>query len=99
MNDWHTFYRVARPFRVGSRSFRKGEIVRVDDPIVEALSDRPDLLALTATRTGPDSRRPTIEVAGVRAYVQRDQRDDVQDVQRPKPKRDWLAEPPPWRLP
>jgi hypothetical protein len=100
MSGWSTTYRAARSFKVGGRNGHrepawvltvvKGEVLRADDSIVErVLADR---------RTDSDSRRPTIEVAGVRAYVQGD---DVatRHGQRPKPTRDWLTEPPPWRLP
>jgi hypothetical protein len=36
VNNWRTFYRVARSFKWGARTFSKGEIVRADDPIDRA---------------------------------------------------------------
>lgn len=86
MSNWRTYYRVARPFRLGTRTFSKGEIVRADDPIAEQINqERPDLLLVSAERTDLGSRRPE-DVAGLRSSPER------------QPRRDWLADEP-WRLP
>lgn len=85
MSDWRTFYTVARPFKFGSRSFHKGEVIPVSDPIAEIInSASPALLLVSVTRTRPSSPRP--EVAGLRSSHER-------------PSRDWLAPHPRWRLP
>jgi hypothetical protein len=84
MKQWRTFYRAAQAFKWGSRTFRKGKVVRADDPIIERVNrERPDLLLVTVTRTDLDSRRP-VEVAGLRSSNE------------PRPRRDWLADEP-WR--
>jgi hypothetical protein len=86
MSEFLTFYRVARAFRWGARTFSKGEIVRADDPIAERVNrERPDLLLITVQRTDRASRRPE-DVAGLRSFHER------------QPRRDWLAVEP-WRLP
>ena len=71
MTEFRTFYRVARSFEFGSRSFRRGEVIPASDPIVEALSHRPDLLLVTVTRT----ERPEA-VAGLRSAHERRPRRD-----------------------
>jgi hypothetical protein len=59
VNDWRSFYRVARAFRLGTRTFARGDILRASDPTVErVMEERPDLLLLTVTRTDLPSRRP-----------------------------------------
>jgi len=86
MSEWRTSYRVAQAFKWGARTFRKGEIVREDDPIVGQVNrTRPDLLHVTVTCIAPGSRRP-VEVAGTRSSQER------------RPGRDWLADEP-WRIP
>ena len=85
MSGWRTTYTVARPFRFRGRSFRRGEILRADDPDVQRINDaRPDLLLIRITRTRPISPRPQ-EVAGVRST----------ETVSVRPRRDWLA--PSWR--
>ena len=74
MSEYTTYYRAAKNFKFGARTFTKGEIVRASDPVVEALSHRPDLLLLTITCTErpparPASRRPTM--AGVPSVQER----------------------------
>ena len=71
MNDWRTYYRVARPFRLGSR-FAKGEVLRASDPdVVRILATRRPALDDREHRQRPaapagsgrceESRRPAAE--------------------------------------
>jgi hypothetical protein len=79
MSDFLTTYRVAKSFRLGSRTYSKGEIVRADDPISERVNrERPDLFLITVERAGLASRRHE-NVAGTRSSHER------------QPMRDWLA--------
>ena len=85
MSGWRTTYTVARPFRFRGRTFRRGQVLRADDPDVQRINDTdPSLLLIHITRLG--SPRPQ-EVAGLRSAP----------VERPR--RDWLAADPSWRLP
>ena len=56
MNRCVVFYRVARPFKLGSRSFAKGEIVQESDPVVpRVLNEHPEWLFVTVRNMDLDA--------------------------------------------
>jgi hypothetical protein len=96
MSGYRVFYRVAKSFRLGTRTFAKGEILRAEDPVVERINNaNPGLLFVTVRSTRPSSPRPQ-EVAGLRSPHRHVLRTEGVDE---RPRRDWLAQDPSWRLP